>query len=275
MAKKALLVGINQYAHINPLSGCVNDVKDMANTLTSLGIVPAQPGSMRILTDGNATRANILEGLKWLVSGAKRGDLLVFHYSGHGSYVVDTSGDEVDGKDETICPQDMRVDRDMITDDTLADLFKGINPNEVTLEVILDSCHSGTATRGLRLPGEEQSTIRGISPSLDHSFFADANPRLNSHRLFKRKTPVLVPKMNHVLWAGCKSSETSGEGLVGGVQRGFFTYAFCKCLRGAGVKVVRRVLESQVSIYVKNSLHATQTPQLECDPTNMSQAVFT
>lgn len=37
MAKKALLVGINDYALSGPssidLNGCVNDVKDVANTL--------------------------------------------------------------------------------------------------------------------------------------------------------------------------------------------------------------------------------------------------
>ncbi|MEO5333993.1 MAG: caspase family protein [Magnetococcus sp. YQC-5] len=278
MAKKALLVGINQYAHINPLGGCVNDVKDMANTLTALNVIQPRPGDLRILTDGNATRAKILDGLKWLVGGAKKGDLLIFHYSGHGSYVVDTNGEEVDGKDETICPQDMRVDSDMITDDTLAELFKTINPNEITLEVFLDSCHSGTATRGLRDGGENTTSIRSITPSLDYSFFADAKPGLVSRKLFHHRTSrtsVLVPKMNHILWAGCKSDQTSGENVIGGVRRGYFTYSLCKCLRGTGVKVVRTKLESQVSIYVKNLSNSSQTPQLECDATNMGQPIFT
>ncbi|MBF0627289.1 MAG: caspase family protein [Magnetococcales bacterium] len=273
MGAKALLVGINKYAYINPLGGCVNDVKDMANTLISLGVIHPTPGELRILTDGNATRANILAGLKWLVTGAKKGDLRIFHYSGHGSQVVDVNGDEmVDHKDETICPQDMQVEKDMITDDHLAALFKGINSSEVTLEVILDSCHSGTGTRDLNA-GDNQTLIRSIRPSLDHSFLIDANPELKNRRVFRNS--VIDNKMNHVLWAGCRDSQTSGEGPINGVQRGFFTYAFCKCLRGAGKGIIRAKLDSQISLYMKNSLHASQTPQLECDATNMKQPIFT
>lgn len=63
----------------------MNDVRDMAHTLNALGIVPAATGTMRIVTDARATRATILDGFRWLVTGAKRGDVLVFHYSGHGS----------------------------------------------------------------------------------------------------------------------------------------------------------------------------------------------
>src|SRR5512147_885709 len=100
MARKALLVGINDYAPIGAggpdLRGCVNDVRDMAHTLNVLGIVPAAPGSMRLLTDGRATRKGIMDGLRWLLTGAKRNDTLVFYYSGHGSQLADISGEEID-----------------------------------------------------------------------------------------------------------------------------------------------------------------------------------
>ena len=76
MTHKALLVGINDYAPAGAggpdLRGCLNDVKDFANTMGALGIVPIHPRTMRILTDRNATRANILAGIKWLLAGAKK-----------------------------------------------------------------------------------------------------------------------------------------------------------------------------------------------------------
>ena len=129
MTKKALLVGINDYAPVGAggpdLRGCVNDVRDMANTLNVLGIIPATPGTMQILTDARATRAAILNGFKWLIKGAKKGDVLVFHYSGHGSQVADTSGDELDGKDETICPHDYAT-AGMIKDDDFRALLAGL-----------------------------------------------------------------------------------------------------------------------------------------------------
>jgi hypothetical protein len=61
MIKKALLVGVDDYAPVGPggpdLRGCVNDVRDMANTLSVLGIIPPSPRTMRILTNSRATRA--------------------------------------------------------------------------------------------------------------------------------------------------------------------------------------------------------------------------
>ena len=47
------------------------------------------------------TLANIKSAISWLANGAKAGDHLVFHFSGHGGQVVDKDGDEADGFDGT------------------------------------------------------------------------------------------------------------------------------------------------------------------------------
>ncbi len=106
--KKALLVGINRYPDPdNELKGCVNDVRQMAETLKSRYGFPGD-GHMRILTDARATTKAILDGLAWLTAGASPGDSLVFHYSGHGSQVPDKHGDETtDRLDEILCPYDL------------------------------------------------------------------------------------------------------------------------------------------------------------------------
>lgn len=46
----------------------------------------------------------MIAAMKWLVSGARAGDHLFLHYSGHGTQVDDTDGDEMDGK-ERLAPQ--------------------------------------------------------------------------------------------------------------------------------------------------------------------------
>src|SRR5688572_21512231 len=146
MARKALLVGINDYQGISDLRGCINDVTNMRNILkTFLGF---QNNDIRLLIDARATKANIVTRLNWLVRGAKAGDYLVFHFSGHGSQIRDRDGDELsDRMDELLCPYDMNWEGNYITDDDLRDIFKRL-PQGVLLEVFLDSCHSGT---GLRL----------------------------------------------------------------------------------------------------------------------------
>ena len=46
---------------------------------------------------------------RWLVSGARPGDSLFFSFSGHGGQVRDVDGDEADGLDETILPEDYKI----------------------------------------------------------------------------------------------------------------------------------------------------------------------
>ena len=99
--RKALLVGLNHYPNpANNLKGCINDVLQTSRVLQqAYGFDDAR--EIRLLTDERATTAAIVERLKWLVAGSQPGDVLVFHYSGHGSQVRDRHGDELDdGLDE-------------------------------------------------------------------------------------------------------------------------------------------------------------------------------
>lgn len=284
MTRKALLVGINDYSPVGAggpdLRGCVNDVRDMANTLTVLGIVPAVPGSMRILTDARATRAAIISGFKWLVSGAKKGDVLVFYYSGHGSQVVDIGHEEPDARDETICPHDYAT-AGMIRDDDFRSMLAGL-PAGVNLDIIFDSCHSGSATRDAfaAVPSADSAVAyRYIEPPIDWGFFLDADPSMGVRRILSPEREAgtkdaVVVGLNHVLWAGCRDNQTSAETLIGGVYRGVFTYCYCKALRGGGLLLTRRRLDSQVTINVRG-MGFGQVPQLEGTRASLAEKVFT
>jgi hypothetical protein len=286
VTKKALLVGINVYAPAGAggpdLRGCVNDVRDMANTLSVLGIVAAAPATMKILTDSRATKAAILKGFKWLIADAKKGDVLVFHYSGHGSQMADVSGDELDAKDETICPHDYAA-AGMIKDDDFRALLAGL-PAGVNLDIIFDSCHAGTGTRELAAMAAtadaDSVAYRFIEPPIDWGFFLDVNPSLPVRGILRPETddrarvPVVVERLNHVLWAGCRDNQTSAETLIGGIYRGVFTYNFCKALRGAGPAITRLRLDAQVTVNVRGMGHS-QVPQLEGTKASLSERVFT
>lgn len=292
MTKKALLVGINDYAPIGAggpdLSGCVNDVRDMAHTLNTLGIIPAGPRSMRILTDSRATKAAILAGFKWLVRGAKKGDVLIFHYSGHGSQIADISGEEIDHRDETICPHDFDT-AGMITDDAFRSLLSGL-PAGVNVDIFLDSCHSGTGSRemaALVTGGEEQIvSYRYVEPPIDWGYFLEADPSLPLRGILKpiiasesggeptTRQTVEVSQLNHVLWAGCRANQTSAEAVIDGSVRGAFTYYFCQALRRAGLDITRRRLDSLVSADLARNGYG-QVPQLEGSRASLGELVFT
>lgn len=283
MPAKILLVGINDYAPVGPggpdLRGCVNDVRDAWDTFVNvLQIAPPIPRYARVLTDGRATRDNITTGLRWLLTPMAGVDRLVFYYSGHGSWVVDTDQDEPDGRDETICPHDFAT-AGMIIDDEFRKLFSTLKPG-ITLEVIFDSCHSGSGTRELGLmraaPTEEQVTIRYVEPPVDHSIYWEANPGLPLKGLLRStgtRQMVPVPGMNHVLWAACRDDQTAAEALIGGTHRGIFSYCFFKALRRAGLTTLRRQLEAIVCSAVRR-MGYNQIPQLEGNVAELTQPIF-
>eukprot|EP01068_Selenidium_serpulae_P010809 Selendium_serpulae@DN5536_c2_g1_i2.p1 len=143
--KKALLIGINYAGSEAELAGCINDVRLIGSRLKHSGF-----DDIRTMTDERSTssslqstKANMVECMKWLVNGARRGDQLFFHFSGHGTQVRDRSGDESDGFDESLMPVDYKKAGPLI-DDVLHEIFVKNLPNGVRLTALLDCCHSGS-----------------------------------------------------------------------------------------------------------------------------------
>lgn len=145
--KKALFIGINYFGSKGELRGCINDVKAISQWVTTN--YSFEPDHVHFLTDDQQdpnkkpTKKNILQQLSWLVDGAKAGDSLFLHYSGHGGTAVDTDGDEQDGHDETIIPLDYET-AGQITDDELHSVLCAKVPAGAQLTAIFDSCHSGS-----------------------------------------------------------------------------------------------------------------------------------
>lgn len=158
--KLALLVGINAYPPgVSSLRGCVTDVEMQRELLVHrFGFNPAD---ILEVTDQAATRQGILEAFEaHLIQQAQPGDVVVFHFSGHGSLVVDPDPiplprtDQyagVEGYNGTMLPYDGRVNiqGNQVNDimgKTLFLLMSALQTDQVT--VMLDSCHSGGGTRG-------------------------------------------------------------------------------------------------------------------------------
>ncbi|MEO0870185.1 MAG: caspase family protein, partial [Cyanobacteria bacterium J06642_11] len=111
--KLALLIGINEYNQpVNDLYGCVNDVELQRQLLIHrFGFNPTD--IMTLTTDTPErlpTRENIIQAFKeFLIGQARPGDVVVFHYSGHGSLILDPNpikpGPEY-RQNGTLVPQD-------------------------------------------------------------------------------------------------------------------------------------------------------------------------
>ena len=285
--KRALLVGINDYPGAqNDLQGCVNDITNVYDVLVKYFefISP----DITLLSNKRATKKAILDGLKGLIANSSAGDTLVFHYSGHGSQVRDVEGDELkDGKDEIICPWDFDWDGIYIKDDDLATLFSNLKKG-VHLEVLLDSCHSGTGTREIildrtRVPAFLAAGALGtdlwssslcirpryLAPPPDIALWAD--------EVFGAELPLRkigrMDGIGHILWAACRADQYSADAEIGGRPSGAFTYFFCKHIRDSEGRVTRSDLLKRVRASLKHEGFA-QVPQLECPAKETKVEVF-
>jgi uncharacterized caspase-like protein len=130
-----LIIGINNYQHVNKLKNAVNDA-----TVVDQVLRDRYGFETRLLIDERATRDNIMKALNDYRKQLTENDSLLVFYSGHGEYNKDTG---------TSYWLPIDADRDDNTKwleaRSLSDQFKLISARHIL--IIADSCFSGTMTR--------------------------------------------------------------------------------------------------------------------------------
>ncbi len=256
MSKRALCVGINDYPGTqNDLNGCVNDAYAWAELLVTHYDFPRP--DVKLLLDRQATKANILAGLKDLLTDARTGDVLVFTNSSHGTYVLDTSSDEPDHYDEALVPYDFR--QNLILDDELRQLFADL-PAGVRLTVISDSCHSGSVTRDVApaiVPPPRPRLLRPREFGLPDLPDAQLARLRSNHRKGHPQS-----RMKEILLSGCKPTEFSYDARIGGTYHGAMTYYAIEAIREADYQITYAELAQRVNAKLMAEGYR-QTPQLE------------
>jgi hypothetical protein len=261
LAKKlALLVGINTYhpdAKISPLAGCINDIEDMRSMLK--GKFDFDDNDILVLKNEQATHEGIIKAFRdHLIGDAEKDAIAVFHFSGHGSQMWDTSGDEIDSLDETIVPYDSRQGNVYdITDDDINQLLQELSAKTKNITVVFDACHSGTATRAT-------GRIREI-PMDPRVSYAPPSGRAKSRGGIEGKADLRRDDIPYTLVAGCLSKQSSYEYSDGGKEHGALSFFLTKALLDVQAKK-RAVTWRDIFSNVKGEVMAAcpgQTPQLE------------
>jgi len=243
--KKAVCIGINDYpGYYNDLYGCVNDAKNWAELLEGLGF------SVEIILDNDATKDNVLYLLKDLVEASFPEDILVFTYSGHGTQIIDFSGDELDGYDEALYVYD-----GAISDDKIKECLEKLN-HKCVFVAIIDSCFSGTVTRVLSKNG---------------------NPKFLLTETRIRKTPVKKlfkseEGMKEILLSGCSDTEYSYDAFIDGKECGAFSYYALKVINEDIYRTYDEFYD-RLREYLPNGDYP-QTPQLEANTENRQLKLF-
>jgi hypothetical protein len=177
---RALLIGIDGYfpnrlpdgSSFAQLGGCVRDVARVeAFVSQTLGLPPEHVTQLRASHRRDRpeppeppeqwpTYENIVGALRQLLEKSQSGEHVYIHYSGHGGRVP-TRFPALKGPmglDECLVPVDIgNPDARYIRDIELAYVLRQMVDKGLVVTVVLDSCHSGGATRGIA-----DAVIRGL-----------------------------------------------------------------------------------------------------------------
>jgi metacaspase-1 len=233
----ATLVGCNYAGTRYELRGCINDVLAMRDLLVSrFGFAPAD---VAVLTDDAGvapTGANIKRALGDMVARAAPGDVLFFHYSGHGTFVPPVKPGR--RHDEAIVPCDFNL----ITDVDFREVVDRV-PRGASFTVVSDSCHSGGLIDNEKEqigPSSVDNNLAAATPAsaartcrarfipcaalVDHLSGAsgvDASHHAADHllalfgadasaRFLRHDSPAARPDAG-ILLSGCQTDETSAD----------------------------------------------------------------
>jgi hypothetical protein len=179
---RMLLVGVadyNEASGIRDLLGPRNDVSIMWRLFKSRGVAPKDitvlsdgvpQGAEYPVLNGAATIGDIRTAFDKIIAETGPGDDFVFYYSGHGTRQPDNNPEEeiepeADGYDQVLLPSDVGPYdpagggiTNALVDDELGQKLDAIRAKGTFVWAIIDSCHSGTVTRG-------DSVTRSIDPA--------------------------------------------------------------------------------------------------------------
>ena len=216
--RHALLIGISDYGNPKNVMGKwrningTNDIELLTPKLIKQGFVVTK------LMDSQATHSSIVKSLKDLVKKSKKGNIVYIQFSMHGQPVEDLNGDEEDGWDEALIPYDAKIKYEKgvyegenhLLDDELEIYFNEIRSQlgpQGKLYVIMDSCHSGTSSRGVE---DDDEVIRGVNTGFSYTGkLYKADRTRNNNDYFKVNKKAGMAQV--VFLEACRSYEENRE----------------------------------------------------------------
>lgn len=269
---RALVIGINRYADPGfNLQGAVRDAHNMRDLLSEhLGFRREQ---IRLLTDEQATRSGILDGVRdWLAAGTRPGSRALLYFAGRGYHQEDEDGNETDGLDEALAPHDARVVsanhepqefENLILDDEIEAQIAGMSDRHVYL--IVDSCHSDAITHTASLSRPDPDVVRTIALRL-----GEAQRRAVRHRsrgsFGAGGEGFVEARDNLVAWTAVAANQLALEDVEAPERQGFFTSRFVRGIaeRQADRNGDGRVTHTELLDYVRSESESYCERQAAC-----------
>ena len=258
----SLHIGINNVSqeyysnYVNPLFGCVNDMKAMEELAGDLGY------ETHILEDDEATRENIKSRMVALGNQIEEGGILLITYAGHGAPIpnVDVDGADLtdikDGNDEAWVTYD-----GFLIDDEIFETLCEIR-EKIRVVLVSDSCHSESMARAVTFRGQDRSFSKDkyYSRQISEAEFMQVLRKNNTtvHELRKNITKRSILNYNVFVktLAACKADEPAQEINQNGVYTSSLTEIF-KTIQNDPDINYSRFIE-----LIRNEIRDFQTPMI-------------
>lgn len=261
--KHALIIAIGKYPTERTGWPAISSNKDVGYIKNALLKQDFQAADIHLLEDEKATVKGISDALEQMIANAKPGDVALIHISSHGEQVQDDNEDETDGLDECIVTYNAvapskakrdnisfeKIQGDYFRDDLFGDYINRLREKlgkNGDVIVLIDACHSGTATRGF-------AKVRGGEPALVDKDFNEKNhskPKLDNS-VFKDKTKTTGGNEDnmatYIVFSAARAEELNYESLGDDQEwMGSLTYAWCKAFENLDNGITYRGLFGKI-----------------------------
>lgn len=265
----ALLAGINNYDRVRKLGGCIHDVQQVEKYLSERTPFTCD---IKTITDADVTRGNLALQFDQHLGRAKKGDTVLFYYSGHGALEEASSvWDETDRKLECLVCHDGGANKPsdfLLTDKELRHMIAALyQKTQAHIVMIFDCCHAGDNTRGAlamaAFEGQEViqrmivdgTRLSGAFPERDWNDFMFGST-VKKEDVAAKKPGVFLPEGAHIQMAACESDQSAVE--VAG--EGVFTKKLLAVLDACNGDVSYNTLRNRIRQYLRFSFE--QTPRI-------------
>ncbi|WP_413166057.1 caspase family protein [Capilliphycus salinus ALCB114379] len=268
--KLALLVGINQYpggsGGFEPLRGCITDIELQRELLTCrFGFADSD---MITLTNDKATRENIENAFTThLIAQAKPGDVVVFHFSGYGSYIPrpNSTANSSTGQnalvpvDGTASATEEGEINDLL-EDTLWLLLRSLPTHQVITVLDTSYPYPGVSQQGaFRIRSSASPNTSQLSQA-ELAFQDQLLSQLNiSREQLEKRRPNQFPGL---VLAATKPSQVAVEINWDNWSAGLFTHTLTQTLWSAFPTDSLQSSLIQVAGVVEQTMGVAQQPQL-------------
>jgi hypothetical protein len=256
---RALLIGVGRYAQFEEkLNGVSLDIAMMREFVHLMGF---KTHEIKVLEDEQASTAKVYDAVEnWLIDGAGPDDRVLFYFSGHGSQIPDENKDEDDQFDEVLLLYDTVLTEKhgrqtlsgVLLDDHLNHMLARMKSRNIL--VILDACHSGSATKRMQLSSRSFQTGQAKVKYFYYSPSLEAADGSGSFDLMK---PRAIPgaESHYVAITACRDDEKT----VATAQGSIFTLGLRQTVRSAaaaGANITPEELQLGTTKFIREQIRS-------------------